>query len=160
MCLCVCIPNDTQLSNGTVSATTVDPNSNIQKLPIQNEINKSSTIVSSTNNIQSELWSIPVKSSVLNNHISVCSSLQNLICTPTTSAIDLVESRVVWPGKKNSNSTRKQEYIPSVLTSEKWQKIMVAKGTEKENKEKKPYIIRKDEIMKKASSLNKKKLYR
>lgn len=112
--------------------------------------------MTSTNNIQNEVLSTPVKSSVLSNNMSVCPSLQNFISTLTTSAIDLVKSCVIYPDKKNGNSIKKKEYIPSVLTSEKLQEIMVAKEAEKEIKEKKKRI-RQDKIKKKASSLNKRR---
>lgn len=51
---------------------------------------------------------------------------------------------------------RQRKYIPSVLTSGKWQKIMVANKAEIKNKEEKKRV-RKERMMKKASSLNKRK---
>lgn len=52
-------------------------------------------------------------------------------------AMDLLKTCIKWPEKMvpNSSSTRKKDYLPSVLTSDKWKDIMMVKEKEKQDKE-------------------------
>lgn len=57
-----------------------------------------------------------------------------------TNAAELVKKCVIWPEKKTNTTSRKREYIPSVLTSDKWKDIMMAKEKEKDRKEEQKQI--------------------
>lgn len=58
----------------------------------------------------------------------------NIIESPKM-AIELAKSCLQWPNKISPTSTRKREYIPSVLTSDKWKEIMSYKEKERQEKE-------------------------
>lgn len=93
--------------------TNVDTTSNMKNKVVERQANLADEVVTTVNE-------------TLNN--------ANTIESPK-STMELVKSCLQWPEKKSSTSTRKREYIPSVLTSDKWKDIMTCKEKEKQEKE-------------------------